>query len=153
MFKRTVLSAVAASILATTTVFAQVAPDATAPAPRAARGDLHRAEWMQHRLREAHERLGITAAQQPQWDALVGTLRDNAMSMRANPAAQAIRSGRLDAIQELRAAADLARQRADAMQRTIPAVEALYAVLSPEQRQTADREINRMVHRGGHRHG
>ncbi len=100
---------------------------------------------MQHRLTEVHDRLGITPAQQPQWDALVGTLRDNAVAMRANPAVQAIRSGRLDAVQEMRAAADLARQRADAMQRTLPAVEALYAVLSPEQRQMADQEVNRMI--------
>jgi Spy/CpxP family protein refolding chaperone len=148
MMKRTVLSAVAASIVATSSVFAQGTPDAGAPAPR---GDYRPAGPMQHRLREVHDQLGITQAQQPQWEALVGTLRDNAAAMRADPAVQAIRSGRLDAVQELRAAADLARQRADAMQRTLPAVEALYAVLSPEQRQVADREISHLVQGGHHR--
>lgn len=149
MSNRTILAAVAASILATTSVFAQTPADPSA-AP-AARSDYRGAGRMQHRLTEVHDRLGITPAQQPQWDALVGTLRDNAVAMRANPAVQAIRSGRLDAVQEMRAAADLARQRADAMQRTLPAVEALYAVLSPEQRQMADQEVNRMIHHGHHR--
>ncbi len=80
---------------------------------------------------------------------MVGALRENVAAMRANPARQAVRSGRLDGVQELHALSDLARQRADAMQRLIPPVEALYAVLSPEQRQVADQAMQRLMRRGG----
>jgi hypothetical protein len=106
---------------------------------------------MRQRLTEAHDRLGITPAQQPQWDALVATMRENAQSMRANPAVQALRSGNIDGVQQVRAAAEVARQRADGLQRLASATEALYAVLSPEQRQIADRDIARIMHRDQHR--
>ena len=150
MLKRFGLSLVASAVLLSTPVFAQaVTGDAPAPAP-IARGD--QGGRMQHRLQEAHDRLGITAAQQPQWDAVVATLRDNMQQMRASPAVQAIRSGQLNGVQAVRAAADAARLRADAMQRMVPAVEGLYNVLSPEQRQVADREIQHMMHHGP-RHG
>lgn len=151
MMNRTVLAAVAASILATSSVFAQPVPGAgTLPAPQAST-DQRPDGRMQHRVAEAHDRLGITPAQQPQWDALVGTLRDNAAAMRADPAVQQLRDDHLDGLQKLRAAAEIASQRADAMQRTVPVVEALYAVLSPEQRQLADREIDRLTHHGRRR--
>ena len=151
MLKSFGLSLVASAVLLSSPVFAQGAPaDASAPAP-IARGD-HDTGHMQHRLQEAHDRLGITPAQQAQWDTMVATLRDNARSMQASPAVQAMRSGQLNATQSVRAAADAARLRADAMQRMVPAVEGLYSVLSPEQRQVADREIQRMMHRGP-RHG
>ncbi len=90
-------------------------------------------------------------AQQPQWDAVVATLRENAQSMRASPALQALRSGQLNAVQALRASADLAQQRADNMARLVPAVDALYASLSPPQRQEADQVMQRFVHRASAR--
>lgn len=154
MLKRFGLSLVASAVLLSSPVFAQAAfaqavPAVAAP-PAAASGE--QGDWMQRRLQAAHDRLGITPAQQPQWDSVVATLRDNARAMRASPAVQAIRSGQLNGAQAVRAAADAARVRADAMQRMVPAVEGLYGVLSPEQRQVADREIQHMMHRGP-RHG
>ena len=153
MLHKTVLSAVAASILATTSVFAQIPPGANAPIAPPTSGDLRSGDGMRHRVRELHDRLGISPAQQPQWDALIGTLRDNAAAMRASPAVQAVRSGQLDAVQALRAAADVARQRADAMQRTIAPLEALYAVMSPEQRRMADTDLVEFLHAGGPHRG
>lgn len=152
MFKRILLPAAAAAVLLSTPVFAQggpATPDGYQPAPR---GDFRPAQRIQGRLQKFHDSLGITPAQQPQWDAVVATLRENAQAMRGSPARQAVRSGQLNAVQDMHAFADLARQRADAAQRMIPPVEALYAVLSPQQRQTADRALDRMMHRG-RRHG
>ena len=131
------------ALLVATPVFAQTAPDSTAP----------RIGQMRERLQQVHDRLAITPAQQPQWDAVVAVLRDNARSMRANPATAAIRSGHLTAVQELHAASDLAHARADALQRMIPPVEALYATLSPEQQHTADETLAKAMHAGNGRRG
>jgi protein CpxP len=131
------------ALLVATPVFAQPAPESTAP----------RGGHLRERLQQVHDRLAITPAQQPQWDAVVLALRDNAQSMRANPAAAAIRSGHLTAVQDLHAAADLAHARVDALQRMIPPVEALYATLSPEQQRMADETLAKAMHAGKGRRG
>ncbi len=140
--------AASAVLLSAAPVLAQPVPETSAPqAAGPMRGR------MQHRLQALHDRLGITPAQQPQWDAVMATLRENMQALRASPAVQAMRSGQLTGVQALRAGADVARQRADGMQRMIPPVESLYGTLSPEQRQVADREIGKMLHLGGPRRG
>lgn len=73
--------------------------------------------------------------------------------MRANPAVAAVRSGNLNAVQEIYAAADVAHARADALQRMIPSIEALYASLSPEQQHTADQVLAQTMHAGQGRRG
>lgn len=133
------------ALLAATPVFAQ-----TAPAPAAATSV--RGDHMRERLQKIHDRLAITPAQQPQWDAVLAALRENAQAMRANPASAALRTGKLTAVQDLNAAADLARARADGLQRMIPSVEALYASLSPDQQHAADETLARAMH-GGWRQG
>lgn len=150
-------------LLAGTPAFAQTAaatdaPVAAAPdsvaapdaAPDAAQGH-GRGGYMRERLQKIHDRLAITPAQEPKWDAVVATLRENAQAMRANPASTGLRGGKLTAVQDLRAAADLAHARADALQRMIPPVDALYAVLSPDQQRAADETLSRAM-RGGSRH-
>lgn len=150
MIKRILLPTAAAAMLLSGPVFAQPGPGGPGGYQAAPNGDFGPERGIQRRLQGLHDRLGISPAQQPQWDAVVGTLRENAQAMRGSPALQAVRSGRLNAVQELQALSDLARQRADAMQRLIPAVDALYAALSPEQRQVADQALQRLVHRGDH---
>ena len=149
MLTRTFLTTLTAAVLISTASFAQAAPSTPDGYQAAPSSDFRPERGMQHRLQQLHDRLAITPAQQPQWDAVIATLRDNVQAMRGNPALQAVRSGQLNAPQELRAASDLATQRADALQRMIPPVDALYAALSPEQRQIADREIDRMMHQAG----
>ena len=157
MFRRFIAPAAALAVLASAPVFAQPAPAPDtgyqSPAQSSSRGPAHDQRRIGARVQKLHDRLGITAAQQPQWDAVVAAMRDNAAAMRANPAVQAIRRGKLNAVQELNAAADVAHARADALQRMIPTVEALYASLSPEQQRTADQALDRMMHAGGHHRG
>lgn len=135
------------ALLAATPVFAQTAPS-DAPVAGQARGG-----QLRERLQQIHDRLAITPAQQPQWDAVVAALRQNAQAMRANPATAAVRVGNLNAVQEMHAAADLAHARADALQRMIPPVEALYASLSPDQQHTADLTLAQAMHAGQRRRG
>lgn len=147
MFKRLLLPAIATAVLLSSASIAQTAPGADTPPPQT---EL-RHGGMAGRLTRLHDRIGITAAQQPQWDAVVATLRESARAMRADPDRRALRNGGLPMPQELRAVAELARQRADAMQRLIPPVDALYAALSPDQQHVADQEIQSLMRGRGRR--
>ncbi len=151
MFKRTVLPAIATALVLSSASFAQTAPGADAPpSPQTEMQTGVRGGGMAARLTRLHDRIGITAAQQPQWDAVVATLRESARAMRPDPGRRASRDG-LPMPQQLRAAADAARQRADAVQRLSPPGDALYAALSPDQQHIADQEIRSLMHGRGRR--
>lgn len=156
MLKRVLFPAAAAAMLLSGPVFAQNGPGGfTTPVqgyqgPQT--GNFGPGHGIQFRLQKLHDRLGITPAQQPQWDNLAGSIRQAAQVVRGSPAAQALRSGDLNAVQKLQAMADLAGLRAQAMQQVVPAAQALYAALSPQQRQTADAMLQRFGHHERHHH-
>jgi protein CpxP len=93
---------------------------------------------VERQVASLQRRLRITPAQQPQWDAFTGVMRDNARHQEAAAAARAARPLTLTAPDDLRAHAAAAQAQADGMARLVPAFDALYAALSPEQRAAAD---------------
>lgn len=101
---------------------------------RAGRTALARVE---DRIRELHERLHITAAQQAQWDTFAAVMRDNASHMnqvfatRGNPQS-------MSAVDDLHAYAAMAQAHDQDLQRLVPAFETLYASFSPDQKRAAD---------------
>lgn len=113
---------------------AQAAPGAAGPqamqAPAVPR--------VERQIASLQRRLRITPAQQPQWDAFTGVMRDNARRQEAAAAARAARPLTLTAPDDLRAHAAAAQAQADGMARLVPAFDALYAALSPDQRAAAD---------------
>ena len=83
-------------------------------------------------IAQLHQRLQITAAQEPQFNALATIMRENARTMSNAPPANP------NAVETLRLAIQYGQQEIDGMRRLLPALQALYASLSPGQRQTAD---------------
>ncbi|MGA8757134.1 MAG: Spy/CpxP family protein refolding chaperone [Stellaceae bacterium] len=82
---------------------------------------------------QLHQRLQITPAQEPQFQALANIMRQNAQTMSsAAPPTSA------NAVEGLRLAIHYGQQEIDGMKRMLPALQALYASLSPTQRQIAD---------------
>jgi hypothetical protein len=82
---------------------------------------------------QLHQRLQITPAQEPQFQALASIMRQNAQTMSsAAPPSSA------NAVEGLRLAIHYGQQEIDGMKRMLPALQALYASLSPTQRQIAD---------------
>ena len=79
-----------------------------------------------------HQRLAIMPAQEPQFEALANVLRQNARMMASAP------SPGLNAVERLRTGIRFAQQDLEGMRRMLPALQALYAVLSPAQKQAAD---------------
>jgi periplasmic protein CpxP/Spy len=83
-------------------------------------------------IAQLHQRLQITPAQEPQFNALANVMRQNARAMSSAPPASP------NAVQALRLAIQYGQQEIDGMRRLLPALQALYASLSPAQQQTAD---------------
>ncbi len=110
-------------------------PPAGAQAPAVQAPAVPRVE---RQIASLQRRLRITPAQQPQWDAFTGVMRDNARRQEAAAAARAARPLTLTAPDDLRAHAAAAQAQADGMARLVPAFDALYAALSPAQRAAAD---------------
>jgi periplasmic protein CpxP/Spy len=80
-----------------------------------------------------HQRLGITPAQEPAFAGLANVMRENARaSMVGAPPANA------DAVEQLRLAIQYGQQEINDMRRMLPALQTLYASLSPAQRAIAN---------------
>jgi LTXXQ motif family protein len=83
-------------------------------------------------IAQLHQRLQITPAQERQFEALADVMRRNAQMMSSSPPTNP------NAVEALRLAIQYGQQEIDGMRRLLPALQALYASLSPTQRQTAD---------------
>jgi LTXXQ motif family protein len=84
-------------------------------------------------LAQLHQRLQITPAQEPRFEALANVMRQNARMMpNAPPPANP------NPVQGLRFAIQAGEQELAGLKRMLPALEGLYASLSPIQQRTAD---------------
>jgi hypothetical protein len=82
-----------------------------------------------------HQRLQITPAQEAQFSAVANVMRQNA---RAEASAPQSPPANASAVDQLRAEIQYDEVELAGMKRLLPALEALYATLSPAQRQTGD---------------
>jgi protein CpxP len=82
-----------------------------------------------------HQRLQITPAQEAQFDALANVMRQNA---RAETSAPQPPAANASAVDYLRAEIQYDEIELAGLKRFLPALQALYATLSPAQRQTAN---------------
>jgi hypothetical protein len=89
-------------------------------------------------IAQLHQQLGITAAQEPAFAAFADVLRQNArMAAGSPPPANA------DAVYQLQAAIQFVQQEVDGMRRMLPALQSLYATLSPQQRAVGNQVFQR----------
>jgi periplasmic protein CpxP/Spy len=139
--KRALVPVLAAGFaaLAVAAAPASAAVPAGAAEPRAATfGQVVPAQMQQQpnvdsNLTMLHQRLGITAAQEPAFDAFANVMRENARTVPSGAPPQSA-----DAVEQLRLSIRYAQQAVDGMRRMLPALEGLYAVLSAQQRAVAD---------------
>lgn len=98
-------------------------------------------ERVEAHIRDLHARLAITPAQEQQWAAFAGAMRQNAQAMERSHHDQTASSTGLPAIDALRSYAALSRLHADNVERLLPAFEALYQAMTADQRVSADRTL------------
>lgn len=129
--------------LFTTSAWAQQA--ATAPAssssssmPAAKTHAQKRMDNVEQRIADQHAELKITDAQSTPWNAYAQVIRDNAQKTGQAFRDRADKLSTMNADDSMKSYAALAQEHADGMKNLSNAWSALYAVLSPEQKETAD---------------
>ncbi|HWG79766.1 MAG TPA: Spy/CpxP family protein refolding chaperone [Stellaceae bacterium] len=123
----------------------------TAQSPDAAKPTTHkrasRTDRVEARIKQLHDQLKITAAQEPQWNAVAQAMRDDAQAMQSAIAKLRQNRAQATAIDELRGYEEVTETHVAGLQKLIPAFQALYDTMSPEQKKNADAAFHRQRHR------
>jgi hypothetical protein len=137
--------AVAAQPPSAPEVLAQAAPAQATPAPApeesaatAAKANAAVDAKVEARIKAMRSKLHITAAQETQWTAVAGVMRDNAHAMadlREEATEQAKSMGAIDHIKSYAAITDA---QAAGIHKFLPAFQALYDTMSDAQKKSAD---------------
>jgi protein CpxP len=111
---------------------------ATQAASSPATGAKHAADRSEKRIKELHDQLRITAAQEPLWNNVAQTMRANGQAIRASMTDRSTRLKTMTAVDDLKSYQVVADEHSAGLKRLIPAFEALYASMTPEQQKHAD---------------
>jgi hypothetical protein len=109
----------------------------TTPAPTTTPYEKQAVARAEARIAELHAKLHITAAEQPQWDAFTAVMRENAVHAEATSAERGDPKA-MTALDEMRGYTAMAAAHAADMQKMLPAFEALYNSMPPEQQKLTD---------------
>ena len=131
--------AIGAEQIATTTQ-AQPPDTMTAHEQRAA-------ERSEGRIREMHDRLRITPAQEDAWNKVAKIMRDNDVAFRANVGERYRDAKPMTAIDDLKSFQIIADEHSSGLKKLVPAFETLYGAMTPDQQKRADGVF---AHRGRH---
>jgi hypothetical protein len=99
----------------------------------------HSADRSEKRIKELHDKLRITAAQEPLWHNVAQAMRDNGKTIRTSMTDRTTRLKTMTAIDDLKSYQIMADEHSDGLKRLIPAFDALYASMTPAQQKHADR--------------
>jgi len=119
---------------------AQAAP-AAAPPPAATGMRAH--ARVEARIKSLHDTLQITAAQEPQWQAVADAMRDNAKTTGTLITDRAAKAKAMTAVDDLRSYEAIADAHAAGVKKLTAAFETLYASLSDSQKKAADAAFRR----------
>lgn len=101
--------------------------------------DADLAEQSEARIRELRGRLQITTAQEAIWSNVAQIMRDNATTFRANVPDRSSGRDTSTAVDDLKAFQIIADEHSNGLRKLIPAFEALYAGMTPDQKWRADK--------------
>lgn len=117
----------------------QTAPATPAPrSPQAAAPQTAPQAAADQRIQSLQTQLHITDTQLPQWNAFAQVMRDNATKTDALFRQRAGAAAGMNALDNMKSYAEIARAYADNTQALATAFEALYGVLTIQQKQTID---------------
>jgi periplasmic protein CpxP/Spy len=96
------------------------------------------AQHVEARIKQLHAQLHITSAQDSQWNQFAQTMRDNARDMDEAAQQRAQQFATMTAVDNMQSYEKLAEDHVQHLQKLIPAFQALYDTMSPDQKKTAD---------------
>jgi protein CpxP len=117
-------------------------------------GDKHQEDRVEVRIKEMHDKLKITAAQEEQWAKVEQTMREDAKVMDELTQTRADHAKDMTAIDDLKSYGEITAAHADGIKKLTPVFAALYDTLSDAQKKDADALFRHGAHEhGGHKHG
>ena len=130
-------------LIAQSVAFAQGTPGPNTPAP-AKKAVANRID---QRIKSLHDRLKITAAEEPQWAAVAQAIRDNAQAVGELIGERREKAGTMNAVDDLRSYQAIAEAHAAGTAKLVSAFEPLYAAMPPDQQKNADAVFAKTKHR------
>jgi periplasmic protein CpxP/Spy len=109
------------------------APKVSAPAAKPAAADP-----VETRIKSLHDQLKITAAEEPQWNAVAQSMRDNAKNTGALIAARTKKAKTMSAIDDLHSYRAILQAHLDGIDKLTTAFETLYSAMPDTQKKLAD---------------
>lgn len=97
-------------------------------------------------IKELHKELGITAAEEPQWERVAQTMRDNAQRLDKVIDERNASSDHATAVDDLNSYAQVTETHAENVKRMADAFSGLYSAMSDEQKREADKVFNHKAH-------
>jgi periplasmic protein CpxP/Spy len=128
----TSLLALGVIALAPSTIYADDAPGTTATN----RGP--DTEPVEARIKELHDKLKITSAQEEMWTAITKEMRDHAKAAQSLIGTREQSAAQMTAIEDLKSYAEIAQAHADGMKQFLKVFTPLYTAMSDAQKKNAD---------------
>jgi len=128
----------------------QATSTSSAPAPSREQ-QRHDARLEKH-IREMHENLEITPAEEPQWAAVAKAMHDSASDIDSLIEKRESSRGNATALDDLNAYGAIAEAHAQAVKNLSAAFAPLYGAMPDDQKKVADAVFAHHAHKGGHRH-
>ena len=105
------------------------------------------------RIKNMHDKLQITAAEEGQWTAVAQAMRDNAKAMDTLTQARVSHAKDMTAVDDLKSYGEITEAHADGIRKLTPAFSALYTSMSDEQKKVADALFRHGENKPAHKHG
>jgi len=146
-----------AAVLVSTAVFGGAVAQTPEPANTHASADAHammkaadakRDGAVEEHIKDLHAKLKITAAEEPKWQEVADTMRENARDLDKAIDKRESTMGSATAVDDLKSYAEIAQAHANGVKKLASAFTGLYSMMSDEQKKEADEVFSHRNHEG-----
>jgi hypothetical protein len=110
-------------------------------------------ERVEARIKQLHDQLKITPEQEDKWNAFGQVMRENAQAMQSQIEQRVKNQQNMNALDDLTSYEQITETHAEGVKRLVPAFQALYDGMSPEQKKNADMVFARYGHQMAAKNG
>jgi len=118
------------------------APSTHTKSTKAKSAAVHRSvsptERVEARIKQLHSKLKITPDQEDKWNAFAQVMRENAQAMQSQIEQRVKTQPNMTALDDLNSYEQITETHAEGVKKLVPAFQALYDSMSPEQKKNAD---------------